>query len=146
MKNITSYGTPYELSVKLKEKHFNEPCIFVYLTNESNNEGKIITALETLCSNNPEFDSDGYKNIDTVINSELLPQYVSIPLFEQVFDWLDKTHKIRISLGTSKTSGKYRFDILQFTEDKWQGDYNLTSFYNSRDRNIKAIEMALELI
>jgi Zn-dependent alcohol dehydrogenase len=71
---------------------------------------------------------------------------ITSPIYEQVINWLDEKHKIRICLSTAKTSGKYRYDIIQFIEDKWQGDYNLSSFYTSTERNIKAINEAFELI
>lgn len=141
MKKITHLFIPYELALKLKEKGFDEEC-FGHYENESK---QLIINFNNLPlteeqSKRPSLYTISHKN-------SVLPQWaISAPVFEQVFDWLDKTHKIRISLGTAKTSGKYRFDILQFTEDKWQGDYNLTSFYDSRERNIKAIETALQLI
>lgn len=125
MKSISDLFVPFELAVKLKEKEFTEPCLGWFPNSD--------TKKVEFTPNVRWVHSEGGGNIPA-------------PIFEQVFDWLDKTHKIRISLGTAKTSGKYRFDILQFTEDKWQGDYNLTSFYDSRERNIKAIETALQLI
>ena len=125
MKNITDLFVPYELALKLKEKGFKESCLGWFPNSDTK---KVEFTPNVLWVH-----SGGGSNIPA-------------PIFEQVFDWLDKTHKIRISLGTAKTSGKYRFGILQFTEDKWQGDYNLTSFYDSRERNIKVIETALQLI
>ena len=121
MKNIKDYCVPHSIAMILNQKQFDEPCFAFY------SEQKQLIIARGACFQSKD-------------------NFPTAPIFEQVFDWLDKTHKIRISLGTAKTSGKYRFDILQFTEDKWQGDYNLTSFYDSRDRNIKAIETALQLI
>lgn len=125
MKSISDLFVSFEIAKKLKEKGFKEPCLGWFPNSDTK---KVEFTPNVLWVH-----SEGGSNIPA-------------PIFEQVFDWLDKTDKIRISLGTCKTSGKYRFDILQFTEDKWQGDYNLTSFYDSRDRNIKAIETALQLI
>lgn len=115
----------HEIAVRLKTLGFNEPCLGWF---PNSNTKKVEFTPNVLWVH-----SEGGSNIPA-------------PIFEQVINWLDEKHKIRISLGTAKTSGKYRFDIIQFTEDKWQGDYNLTSFYDSRERNIKAIETALQLI
>lgn len=135
MKNIKDYCVPYSIAIILKQKQFHDLSFCNY-----NPNGVLFWKFKA-ASEDEDYTLDIYD-----IVKQQPEDYIEAPTYEQVINWLDEKHKIRISLGTAKTSGKYRFDIIQFTEDKWQGDYNLTSFYDSRERNIKAIETALQLI
>ena len=118
---------PYELAVIAKEKGFNEHCLAYYVS-------------ENIC--------EGYDHVIEIMEFDNIQSisHMKSPLYQQIIDWLDSVHKIRISLSYCKTSGKYRYDIYQYVDNQWVGDYNLTSFYSSEERNKKAIEEAFKLI
>lgn len=130
----------YEMALLLKEKGFNESCLqfFKEIKGEmylSDNDGENSIGLKIT---SPFYNFDGFPLCDT--------QIVSAPIYQQVLDWLDDKHKTRIIFSTCKTSGKYRYDIVQFIDDKWTGDYNLISFFDRIEMRNKAIQEALKLI
>lgn len=135
MKNIKDYCVPYNIAIILKQKQFDDLSFCNY-----NPNGVLFWKFKS-ASEDEDYTLDIYD-----IVKQQPEDYIEAPTYEQVINWLDEKHKIRICLSTAKTSGKYRYDIIQFIEDKWQGDYNLSSFYTSTERNIKSINEALELI
>jgi hypothetical protein len=112
---------PYALSVTAKEKGFNAECFGIHTEN-------------------------GIWTVPTTSQTHFDNQLCSAPIYQQIVDWLDDKHKLRIIFSSCKTSGKYRYDIIQFVGDKWIGDYNLISFYDRTEMKIKAIQEALKLI
>lgn len=118
----------YEIAKSLKEKGFNEPC-FGYF--------------DPLYKNLVIYNS-GNNNL----NSEMT--WVSAPKYEQVTNWFDDNHKIRIDFTHQTSNGAYKYTIWKWNFDnnvgQWEKVLYLNSFTDKIERNNKALEEALKLI
>lgn len=126
---------PYELAVLAKEKGFDKYCLAAYGKRRSNSE---IVALEN-------------HFIDTNQNVQQydLPNnkgWENAPLYQQLVDWFDEKHNIRIDFTHSQSTGKYKFAIWQLINGKWEKQFNATSEFTKEERNIKALTEAFKLI
>jgi hypothetical protein len=154
MKNIIEYCVPYEISVHLKQKLFNEPCLGVYQKNFKEEIEtrffKINMGHKDLLSNF----SDGiwvhYWEGSGRPNYFELEEVYLMPMYEQVIEWLDEKHKIRVDLTHADSNGNYKYTIWRWNYDnnigKWEKVDYINSFYDKKERNRKAIEEALKLI
>lgn len=132
---MTKLFVSYDIALKLKEKGFNEKCI-TYYTADSNK----LTLVQ------------GYNNLmfaDYVHLSNTIKS-IPCPLYQQVIDWFDDIHKIRIDLTHSDSTGKYNYTIWKWNFDnnigKWERISCLGLYSSKEERNINAINHALTLI
>ena len=74
---------PYEQALQLKELGFDEPCFGYYIET-----GEWIPA--------------SYSREGTVYpsNSDLLPEWISAPLYQQAFRWFRENHKLNFECKT----------------------------------------------
>ena len=102
MKNITDYCVPHNIAMTLKQKQFDEPCLGVYQYDfKGNIEIKFFQSgmgHKDLLSNF----SDG--RWVSYWSGSGRPEYFELedvylmPMYEQVVEWLDEKHKIRVDL------------------------------------------------
>jgi hypothetical protein len=121
---MTEQFVPYEIALKLKEKHFNEQCLAFF-----NGVG-----------------DDMLQPIDTdFINFREIGDCVAAPLWQQVIDWLREKHSLDIMTRQLQLDGRAYYKITKIeTEDKIKGYSNFCkSPYEARE---KAINQALTLI
>lgn len=118
----------YELALRLKEKGYNEKRIGVYLAEDN-------FKLEVGLINYPK---------------ELYPDAITAPLYQQIIDWFDDIHKIRIDLTHADSNGSYKFTLWKWNYDnntgKWERIGFPFSYLDKIERTNKAIEEALKLI
>ena len=114
---------PYNIALILKDLGFNEICFGEYS----------LTGLFEIKPNTSHWCA--------VCNA---------PLYQQVFNWLDTKHKIRIDLCHADSNGTYTFKIWTFHEPnnvgKWKRYSFIVSYDNYIDRNNAAILEAIKLI
>ncbi len=126
MKQLQDLFVPYDLAVKIKQKGFNEECLKFY-----GDDKKL------------------YQD-DNITNSTVNPDYCSAPLYEQIINWLDDVHKIRVDLTHSNSNGAYKYSIWKWNFDNNAGNWEkadyINSFVDKNERTTKAIESALKLI
>ena len=98
---MTKEFVPHELSVKLKELGFDEPC-FGYPK-----QGTVYP-----------------------INTDMLPEWSAAPLFQQAFRWFrEKGYKPNIVNDVSASKdGFYYFDIWLSGQILWETDYIFTTY------------------
>lgn len=119
-----------EIAKKLKEKNFKEPCIACY-------DGSDM--LSTYSSVFKPF----------IYNVGGSPT-TSAPLLDEVIDWFEKTHMIRItsehqSMTSMWFSSIWRFDLPN-NIGKWSKVNMVQSFQYKNEAIEKSIEEALKLI
>ena len=86
----------YELSLKMKQKGFNQPCFGYYYASDKKDVG-----LELY--------------ID--VQSQDV-HFVQAPLWQQVFDWFREKYGLFVEIGIDQTTyPKYSFKIIKFTGD-----------------------------
>ena len=113
MNNIKELFVSKEIAIDLKAKGFNDPCIFYFLYNIQENR----------CSNIPMRD---YKLFTYDWNSK--ESRISIPLYEQVINWLDKKYNILISICRDD-DGYHSCKIKKWCDDI-QDVYGYTALYD----------------
>ena len=119
----------YEITIKLKEKGFDEPCFGLYNIYETYGQYGIINIGDLHLTNV----NRGFKGNNAII----------APLWQQVIDWLLETHKLYITI-TSCSQESWQFHIQKPGETLntlWKED-----FYSYREARQAAIEHALTLI
>jgi hypothetical protein len=116
MKNLF---IPYELAVIAKEKGFNELCFGCYITSP--------------------FDP-AYLNDDKRGTNQYFKEGVTAPLYQQIVDWFEETHKIVISRDRHINNG---FRYWVYTDKGIDVEcYKM----NKTEALNKAIEEAFKLI
>lgn len=124
---------PYKLSIDLKANGFDGPCLGRWKP-ESADRFEIYDA-----------DQEGYYNSE---NEEFV--MCGAPIWEQVTNWFDDVHKIRIDLKHADSNGSYTFTIWIWNFDntigKWERFGFALSYFTRFERNTKAVEEALKLI
>ncbi len=109
---------PYELALELKELGFDEPCLSAFF------EGKI-------------------KRCDNVQNSK--SDYLSSPLYQQVFRWFREKYGYDVSIKKC-TPSEYKFEIEQlFVEDNnyYFIDFAFSSY---EDAELECLEKLIEIV
>ena len=92
---------PFELAVKLKTLGFNEPCFGYYLKDG-------------------EWQPASYSYNGTVYpsNKDLLPSWVSAPLYQQAFRWFRKNYSLHADIGEEsdweENNESWSFDIYKY--------------------------------
>jgi hypothetical protein len=129
---ISDLFVPYDLSLIAREERFNEPCLGYYVGKDR----------EVYTSN---------QDVEAPFNPELNSNvWFRAPIWEQIVDWFDKKHKIRIDLTHANSNGAYTFDIWKWNYDnnvgKWERLFYIGTYLNPIDRNRKAVEEAFKLI
>ena len=136
---------PYEIALKLKEKGFDKPCllqegyIFSYF-------GESKYRFHSQLGGGP-FGTDlkGKKNSDLKGELPKYKDWVLIPLWQQVIDWLREKHFIDIMIRQTQKDGTAYYKITKIeTEDKIKGYSNFCKTVNIARQ--AAIEHALTLI
>lgn len=133
MKNLEHLLVSYELSLKLKQKGFNEPCLAWYF-------------LDAMAGDEIEW--------ETTLNSGLSDEKnCTLPIYAQVVDWLEDVYLIKINavaeFNHSDTNFKYNGYIsgtIEFLDKSMSDMKTFCGFKNKKDAIIKAIEEALKLI
>jgi len=112
---------PYNLSLLAKEKGFNEPCLRYY---------------------NVGHNKDAPIRLSMFKNEQM--GSVSAPLYQQLVDWLETTHRVLI-VRFPYTSGKHKWDIWHWVNTS--GDDGKWEAYKIHIETLnKALEEAFKLI
>lgn len=113
----------YEISLKLKELGFVEPCMGLYYIE------------------NKKFSKTNYSHSNIVKSNDYI---IDAPLWQQVIDWFREKHNVIISNKYIGTIGKYEIYIYNmFGRIEPFENYECSNFYSARE---KAILKAIELI
>jgi hypothetical protein len=111
---------PYNLSVKLKELGFNEPCFGFY-------QKEYVETIPTMVDDDEQYRLTGYR---TCKNSEIPEHYISAPTFSQAFRWFRENKLADGSVcrhGKADGSYSYRWDIVYeygvYEERHFKQDY-----------------------
>lgn len=126
MKNLEHLFMPYELALKLKEKHFNEPCLAWHDSDATDNDE---IEWETTCNSDLSY----IKNC-------------TLPLYQQAVDWFREKYGVEIWVEYSGKTGKSRKRKYYSLVNYVQGTIKEGFFYNHKGALNKAIEEALKLI
>ena len=119
---------PYELALKLKKIGFNEPCIFAYCINKSNNTPSILESSNPFGELNDPLDwnnmQKGYYR--TIINYNKEDVKCSALLWGQAFNWFREKYKFKVGIGINDKGLYYDYKIVLFnTTDAYYKDcYN----------------------
>ena len=128
-KEINKLFVHFELSVRLKEKDFNEPCFGYY----ENQDEKLIIDYSNQTSSHPEAKKRP-KMFEIDNTNKALPQWAtSAPTHQQVIDWLREVKQLFIEIHTDCTSyPKYCYTIHRFignpkdlSEREWDWETNI---------------------
>ena len=136
---------PYDISLTLKQKGFNEPCFGTYGFNgEFSNELFLIDDIRNMFGE--QLDA---KDIRNGINGD----DVTAPLWDDVIEWLEEKHKIFFSTNVDQTmEPKFCYSISQYTEPSqheaiWITHvFNSDLFYTRKEARYEGIKHALTLI
>jgi hypothetical protein len=105
MKNLKDLFVSKEISVKLKEKGFNEPCMAVY----RNNDLYFDTVMSGYASDISDFSSNESLNDNS-------NYWISAPLYSQVEEWIFKNHALLISHRAINKEEMF-YSLFEFNED-----------------------------
>jgi len=72
--------------------------------------------------------------------------FAHAPMYQQIIDWFYDSHKIDIVFSISKSTGKFKYTLVQFIDGNWQRVFNPVTFYDRDERNVVAIKEAFKLI
>ncbi len=169
MKQLQDLFVPYDLAVKIKDKGFKGETLakysdFLYPLNDSGDDFAKCKCLYIPLEN--RFDEIRMLWIEkenghfhwhegTYVDGEhsrceLTGDDINAPTFEQIINWLDGTHKIRVDLTHSNSNGAYKYTIWKWNFDNSAGNWEkvdyINSFVDKNERNSKAIEASLKLI
>lgn len=102
----------YEIALALKELGFKEKCLTTYT-----NKGELSSVWNVdpdICEREllMEYTDDSLY----CINGELLLDYISAPLWQQVIDWFREKHQLYISINVEIFTLKHDFEIFIHTE------------------------------
>lgn len=137
MKDINNDFVPYEIALELKNKGFDEVCFGCFVN------GRFQYRLR---NTNTKLSKILHSKMDRRVPDE----YISAPLWQQVIDWFDEVHKIRIDLTHANSNGGYTFCLWRYEEPNnlgiWKRLSYVVTFTNKTKRNIQAVKEALKLI
>ena len=127
---------PYREAVILQALGFDEPCMAIYLNENSNQAGELFSRELTICN---EETYDEVENIEidppflTYTNSEIYKQYTTAPLLQQAFKWFRDKHNMHGCVDLSIISFEDGINRYQFrVDDIVVNDY----LYHSVDDNL----------
>ena len=121
---------PYELSLKLKELGFDEPCFAVYDT-----EGFQIGNERCF---NPENRNSLFPEPHTTNNPK-----ISAPLFQQAFKWFREKHKLFASIEYSTTTQK---DFVITINKKAINDARDEEYQTYEEAELACLEKLIEMV
>ena len=136
--NYPTWLVPIEIAIKLKEIGFDEPTLFHYYENDFD------VSVETIDYYN-EGEAQGYLNFYISALKEedfnIYSYYISIPTFEQVFEWFrEKGYHGVIAVKDEDGENEYSYgiDYLNELSSDFEQDSHLT-YEDAREALVKAL-------
>jgi len=127
---------PYELALKLKEKGFDEPCLY---TIHLENVGEV--------RNGHQMEWIDWNNFIPSTNPSLGKCFISAPLYQQVVDFFREKHNVSIHVATNSDHTFFPMnEILSDDGSKLAGPPYIQNYRIYYEALTKAIEGALKLI
>lgn len=126
----------YKVAIMLFEKGFNENCLACYMYGEE-------LKFSYLIYHDVKFHDKVVNNRVGYINKENINEsFVTAPLYQQVFDWLEENHNIFISFKVNKD----KLFNFNFNTEVFNNNRIIYPYSSKYDAYNKAIEEALKLI
>jgi hypothetical protein len=90
-RTMEKYFLPYDLCILAQKKGFDDDCLAFHENNKFLKEKKLIVVSYN------QFAPENETKFVTKTKNSTVPQWaVAAPLYDQIIDWLDETHKLVI--------------------------------------------------
>jgi hypothetical protein len=148
MENLKDLFVSKDISIKLKEKGFDEPCLAVY-RGGSLYFDKMISGYLSDLSDNTDFSTNSNFDNHFLVNKTDANYWITAPMLVQVIDWLREKHSIE--LGSPKNiifnGGKRHFRVSIYKIREKKGLLKELSGFNEYYEALnEAIKQAIKLI
>ena len=145
---MEKYFLPYDLSLILKQKGYNEPCLGTFNSYGHFDLGN--TEYPPDRNSDCLFDESWEKAMKASGINHTSDMLCTAPIWEDVIEWFEIKHKIYISFGVDRTmEPKFAYQISEFVEkeQRWVNHvFNSELFFMRKDARYEAIKYALTLI